>query len=676
MDAEALRELGARARLFSPGERLGWVFRDRHRFWRPFGKPPPDPVTVDPRLEERARRLEAGRGLAADLEGANRRVAASVLLAFVALAASGVALYVASLTQPLDGVLVFGVAVALAAAPLTGAAARRRRVLGRLARARTFAEREHAAWLRRWREEEAEHQRRERERIDGLDEWGALQLSPGWRRFDVFGGTLWSWEAFLTVFGSSLLATSPPITVVDLSEGEVCAELANLALRAGLRVDAQSLPAQLEECDLLDGLEPRQLAEMLVESMYGDERGASRASRAMDARILGAVCEGLGERLTMGRLAEGLVALLGEPGSPRLLTREEWDRMASDLFSAGFVSHAHERLRRLEAFVHPLRDLGVRPRQRPPDVQLRLLSVTSPAPTARDDLLLDLVAQWAMREVARPERPPRALVVVGADRVPGRHLERLGDLCERSGVRHVLLFRHLRDDALRLLGGGPAVFMRLGNHQEAEQAANYIGRGHKFEISQLGVSRGGGETHTWSANDNLTVGVSGQRSETTSDARSVGSSKNVFEPPLGEGLAHLFLGRNAGSSEGESRTRTVGTAQGVSLSRTWGSTESYAASTNWHYAATKQRVYEYRVEPRTLQDLPDYALLVVESGPGGPRLRAGECDPDRVFLPRHSMQPLPEIEGAPAEGAVAVPGPRQAVPVESPRSLPPPEASV
>ena len=34
-----------------------------------------------------------------------------------------------------------------------------------------------------------------------------------------------------------------------------------------------------------------------------------------------------------------------------------------------------------------------------------------------------------------------------------------------------LLFRHLRDDATALLGGGATAFMRLGNHQEAEQAA-------------------------------------------------------------------------------------------------------------------------------------------------------------------------------------------------------------
>jgi hypothetical protein len=36
-----------------------------------------------------------------------------------------------------------------------------------------------------------------------------------------------------------------------------------------------------------------------------------------------------------------------------------------------------------------------------------------------------------------------------------------------------MMFRHLREDALHLLGGGTTAFMRLGNHAEAEQAASY-----------------------------------------------------------------------------------------------------------------------------------------------------------------------------------------------------------
>jgi hypothetical protein len=48
-------------------------------------------------------------------------------------------------------------------------------------------------------------------------------------------------------------------------------------------------------------------------------------------------------------------------------------------------------------------------------------------------------------------------------------------------------------------------------------------------------------------------------------------------------------------------------------------------------------VYEYTVEPRVLQDLPDYGLLLVESAPGGPVIRAVECNPDIISLPRSTV---------------------------------------
>ena len=63
------------------------------------------------------------------------------------------------------------------------------------------------------------------------------------------------------------------------------------------------------------------------------------------------------------------------------------------------------------------------------------------------------------------------------------HLERLSDACERRRVPLTVMFRHLREDTGHLLGGGTAAFMRLGHHAEAEQAASYIGRQHKFVLS-------------------------------------------------------------------------------------------------------------------------------------------------------------------------------------------------
>ena len=90
--------------------------------------------------------------------------------------------------------------------------------------------------------------------------------------------------------------------------------------------------------------------------------------------------------------------------------------------------------------------------------------------------------------------PAPAVIIVGADEISRPHLERLAGACERRGVPLTLLFRHLRDTGLGMLGGGSAAFMRLGHHAEAEQAAAYIGRQHQFVLS-TGHRHPGGQRH-------------------------------------------------------------------------------------------------------------------------------------------------------------------------------------
>src|SRR5690606_18950580 len=102
-----------------------------------------------------------------------------------------------------------------------------------------------------WERRRAAFEQAERQRVDELLEWGAVTTPPGTRRIDVVGGTLWGWEAFLTVFGASMLATRGPLTVLDLTGEAVCAELAELAARHGTTVDVQRLPSGLADSDLL-----------------------------------------------------------------------------------------------------------------------------------------------------------------------------------------------------------------------------------------------------------------------------------------------------------------------------------------------------------------------------------------------------------------------------------------
>ena len=88
--------------------------------------------------------------------------------------------------------------------------------------------------------------------------------------------------------------------------------------------------------------------------------------------------------------------------------------------------------------------------------------------------------------VRQPQRPAPAVIIAGADEITRPHLERLAGACERRGVPlTVHVPAPARGHAWHMLGGGTAAFMRLGHHAEAEQAAGYIGRQHKFVLSQF-----------------------------------------------------------------------------------------------------------------------------------------------------------------------------------------------
>ncbi len=221
-------------------------------------------------------------------------------------------------------------------------------------------------------------------------------------------------------------------------------------------------------------------------------------------------------------------------------------------------------------------------------------------------------------------------------------------LCERRGVPLTLLFRRLREETSgEMIGGGAVAFMRLGNHEDATRAANFIGRDHTFVLSQITKNVGGNESHTGSETE------SGGESDTINVSRSVGTSTN-HGVTRSSGVNHtgLFFGRT--TSSGDSRTHGDGTSEtetfgeSRTVSRNWSSAYSYARGTNWSDADTTQRVYEYAIEPVTLQHLPDHALLLVETHPeGGRRLTPVECDPAIVTLDRVATTRLPDATASP-----------------------------
>jgi hypothetical protein len=240
--------------------------------------------------------------------------------------------------------------------------------------------------------------------------------------------------------------------------------------------------------------------------------------------------------------------------------------------------------------------------------------------SARAELLNALVIQWLTVQVTRSGGNAPAVIVAGADDITRSHLERLADACDRRDVPLTLLFRHLRNDAIALIGGGAAAFMRLGNHSEAEQAASFIGRRHKFVLAGWTATHGGeqsatrGHTETWGTTEN----------------RGFSSSS---------GWTHGLGGSTSG---GRGRSRDYG------RNYSWAQEFSQTEGTSWSRAENNQRVYEFAVEPRVLQNLPDTAMLLCGRDRDGIQVQAVDCHPGIITLPGASTQPLQPAGALPA----------------------------
>ncbi|MES9540466.1 hypothetical protein [Actinomadura sp. NPDC000600] len=654
--------LSRRERLFTPDPRLGWVFRDRWWFLRPFPEAPPQQQVLPEYLARRVAQTEqlAQRRLNRTLPVS--AAIAMVLVLFAACSASGTQ----TVRSPLSiGSLLLALIALAPGAALTWWAVRQRqsaRQAHELAQQQIIGGYQDQA--RQWHARKQAHDAAERARLDGLPEWGAAPR-PG-RRLDVFGGTLWAWEALLTTYGTSTLAVQP-LLVLDLSREVVSRELVELAQAAWVGVDAQLLPSRQASSGLLADMPPRDLVDAIVESMHGGTPDAARADRSMDDRILTKVCGALGGNVTLGRIAAALRALMGEPDDGDALTREERRHIANELFTVEYRRQAHANLSRIESYVHPLEDLGTEPAEKEGAGYLTCVALDSQARNVRSELLTDLVVQWVTHRITASQDSTPALVVAGADELARRHLERLSDACERRGVPLTLLFRRLRETSAEMIGGGAVAFMRLGNHEDAARAADFIGRDHRFVLSQITKNVGGNESHTTTDTEGAGDSETHSTSRTTGTSRSWGTSRSSGTTYSGGEMFGLFPDRSTsyqrGSNRGGSTSRSDTEGTSTSTSRNWSAAYSYAEGTNWSDADTTQRVYEYVVEPVTLQHLPDHALLLVESAPGGGRtITPVECDPAIITLDRVTTGPLPDPpapqQALPASGAaLTAPGP-------------------
>lgn len=636
-------DLAARVRLFAPGERVGWVFRDRQQFIQHFREPQPvpQPIPYSLLLAEDAAKKRHRKVI--DLA---TKISLGVLGLFVLLAGCS-AIAASTSSSSVVILLITGIVVAgLIAGTIIGISASQCTQANKAVRiAGEQLTAQHAQAEAGWQHRRSNHYRAEKTRIDQLDEWGAAQTPHGTRRLDIFGGNLWAWQAFLTVYGTSVLPHRPLI-VLDLSKEMVCDELALLAQAAGVPIDAQMLPEQLAQTSVLSGLPAQQLVDALIESMYGDNPTASRADRSIDDRILSTLCQALGADLSLGRIAAGLRALMDQPDNSGYLTAQERNHITDELFSADYRHQAADTLRRLESYIHPMEKLGTECVDNGPSY-LTCMALSSDANNVRAELLTDIMVQWLTHRIVTQNTDIPEVIIAGADAIALRHLERLSDACERRNIRLTLMFRNLRETGVNFIGRGVTGFMRIGNSTEATQAADHIGRHYKFVISQITKTLGGNETHT----DTRTHGEA--ETEGTSISDSIGWSTNWNKGTSTTHRAgHIFgADRSDSSSHGGSRSHTRTEGHSWSKTRNWSTARAFAEGTNWTEAQMHQRVQEYAVEPTDLQALPEHAMILVKPRPGStPVLVPVEFDPAIITLPRVSTDPLPEpAQIAPAQ---------------------------
>jgi len=717
--------LARRALLFTPGARLGWVFRGQRQHGEPFAVPPPDRAVLLQAASDhadtaqarylRARRYAgvpaltaAGAVLAAavlqatirwhlTLNSARLTVTGGWLVVAACLAGMGVtwqvrrhayravrrreaawaaylttraylgvpsvialaAVLAAGAAQAAGGAggtpwAAAGVAVVVAAAGITVTAVARGQAL-RAASPAVLADGGYSQALAAWQQQAQDWEQAQVTAAGDDPQWVSTGLPAGCLRADVFGGTLAGWQALLTTHGASLLAARP-LLVVDLTGEVACQELAQTAAAAGVPAVSWLLPSQLAAAGLLATLTPAQLAAALAEAIHagnpGGGTGGSRADRALDTRVAEQLAEALGGNVTPARLAAAARAALGHATASGPLSAAEQGHIAAQLFPAAYRRQIEPALARIDAFLADLArrtdpgDAAPAPTSRAgpggaPAEYLTCLALEPAARTARAEALAALAVQWLTVQVSASREPAPAVILAGADEITRGHLERLADACEGRGVPLTLLFRHLRETGLAMLGGGAAAFMRLGNHAEAEQAASYIGRQHKFVLSQLTATHGGSRTAT----------ATTTQADTAGDTITVGWNTGWNTTSTG------LLAGQSGRGRAGGRNRSVSR----SVSRTWSDALSWAEGSNWSGAAASQRVYEYAVEPPVLQHLPDQALLLVTSTPGGPVLHAVECDPAIITLPGAATAPArrdasPGSPDAPPGGDLQPPG--------------------
>ncbi len=646
---------------------LGWQYAVRHADPGPM---PGEPVPAAPD------RVSEGWLAAQRREEARLARPATLTSAAAVIVACGVA--AAGLTGSLTGPLVALGGVCCGAAAGWGARARWRG--GRDLRYRVAAEElrvakindaeqarlaarqaAHARQLHGWQQAAAAFRQQPR--------WFAVSLPSALHRIDIAGGTLAGWSALLTMIAAPRLAAGGDVTVLDLTEGAVAADLLALADQSGVDPLMWVLPGDLPRLDLGAGLDVPALSDVLALTVGASDEPAAQADQARDAALLSRVLEVLGGNARIAQVTAALRAL-AEIGDPRadirsgLLTTGQLEQLRT-LFGRGASERVvidrawamESRLRALDLLGSAPGDIGAS--------RLRVAWLDRRSAAIGNKVLgtYMAVALTHMLREAGPGRRPwqRTLCVLGADRLRGDVLDRLCDAAEISGTGLVIGYRSIPAPVRERLGRGHAAvaFMRLGNAEDARAAAEQIGTEHRLVLSQLTDTVGLAVTDTAGDSYTSTIGTADSAaasvSVTGTAGRSTGRGRTRHDAfaPFGD-----FTGTSSqDSSVSRALSDSVSITEGISSSTAWGLSTSRATGANASLGRTAQRSREFLVEQHELQQLPPSAVIVTYASPAGRQVVLADANPGIIALPTATLLTPDEVQAAAGHDPPPPPGP-------------------
>jgi hypothetical protein len=530
---------------------------------------------------------------------------------------------------------------------------------------------QYAVQYRHWRERASAVRRQ--------PHWYPVTVPAATHRVDIAGGTLAGWSALLTMLAAPRLAAGGEVTVVDLTEGGVAADLLAVARRSGIDPLVWVLPADLPQLELGTQLSADLLADVLARTISAADgatglaqAGSGAADPGTDAALLRRILRSLADATGSGATACGaasspvepspeqpiapLIAALralGQIGGPAdhlrsaTLTPAQVASLSS-LAGRGAEHLVVERAWVMESRLNVLAPLATNLTSRPPS-RLKVAWLDRRAAATGNGVIaayLAVALTALLRQAPPGRRWQQTLCLLGAERLGGDVLDRLCDATEIAGAGLVLAYRTIPAHVRERLGRGDAAvgFMRLGNAEDARVAAEQIGSEHRFVISQLTDTVGASVTDTIGVS--YSSSVSSSESDTESDSvtrtggrsRGRGRSRQGMLAPFADFTGSASMDVSTSTAVSDSGSITAGISAGTS----WGWSTSRAVGASDSLAMTAQRSREALVEQHELQQLPQSAVLLSYPSAGGRRVVLADANPAILTLPTATLALAPD----------------------------------